>query len=191
MKKNKILLKILAAAISCLLISTASFAYFTDRASTSATGVAGTLSIEVNSMIEGKEIIIPGKIYNVSPIIKNTGSKSSDIRLVYEFNTNTYYPDEQITMYYNGKQLTDTEGVIDNISYRIENNAWSKIYYFETTLNGSIEKEESIFVDEFTENIELTLDKESLYSDYIELNFQAFAKQHRNTSENSWELIEY
>ena len=190
MKKNKILLKILAAAISCLLISTASFAYFTDRASTSATGVAGTLSMEVDSILGGKEILYEGKTYNISPFIRNTGSKSADIRLVYRFNTDSPNAYDSIMIFYQGMPLTDTEGGFDGIHYKIERNNGFLTYYIETTLNGSLETEPDAASTEFNKEFSLQINNLEGAS-FFDLEFQAFAKQHRNTSENSWELIEY
>lgn len=66
-------------------VAGASFAYFTDRADTTASGTAGTVGIDLASDInlldaDGQNILNPGDMRDGSFSITNTGNKSIDVR---------------------------------------------------------------------------------------------------------------
>lgn len=76
---------IIAFSLAIALLIGSSFAYFTDYATQSATGTAGTLSIALESDInllneDGQDILNPGDIRSGSFTVTNMGNKSADIR---------------------------------------------------------------------------------------------------------------
>ena len=85
MKKNKNLKGFICMALALVMVLGSSFAYFTDRADTSASGTAGTVGVDLTSDInlldeDGKDILNPGDIRDGSFGVENTGNKSIDVR---------------------------------------------------------------------------------------------------------------
>ena len=84
MKNNK-KMGAIAGMTALVLIAGASFAYFTDRADTSASGTAGTVAIDLVSDInllneDGMDILNPGDLRDGSFSVENKGNKSIDVR---------------------------------------------------------------------------------------------------------------
>lgn len=84
-KKRHGLESLIAFSLALVLLIGSSFAYFTDRASLSTQGTAGTVSIALDSDINlldenGKDILNPGDIRSGSFTVTNMGNKSADIR---------------------------------------------------------------------------------------------------------------
>ena len=84
-RKKKKLGGLFALTLAVVMILGSSLAYFTDRASTSANGTAGTVDIALNPDIQltdadGKNILNPGDARKVNFTIPNVGNKSVDIR---------------------------------------------------------------------------------------------------------------
>ena len=85
-KSTKRNLKIGAATAALMLTVCGSLAYFTDNASTNASGTAGTVGIELDSTgivltdADGLNILNPGDMRTVSYELTNTGNKSIDVR---------------------------------------------------------------------------------------------------------------
>ena len=84
MKNNK-KLGLVCGALAVVMVAGASFAYFTDRADTSAQGTAGTVAIDLVSDInlldaDGKDILNPGDLRDGSFSVENKGNKSIDVR---------------------------------------------------------------------------------------------------------------
>lgn len=84
MSKKKAV-RIIACATAAALVLGASLAYFTDRATTSETGTAGTVGVDMTSNIDlsdadGKNILNPGDLRNAGFDVENTGNKSIDVR---------------------------------------------------------------------------------------------------------------
>ena len=84
MRKNS-----LFRAMSCLLavaiLFGCTFAYFTDYATTSTSGTAGTVALSMDSNInllnpDGLDIINPGDMRDGSFTVTNEGNKSIDVR---------------------------------------------------------------------------------------------------------------
>ena len=85
MKKNNKKLGLVCGALAIVMVAGASFAYFTDRADTSAQGTAGTVGVDLTSDInlldeDGKDILNPGDLRDGSFGVENTGNKSIDVR---------------------------------------------------------------------------------------------------------------
>ena len=85
MKKNKNLKGFICMALALVMVLGSSFAYFTDRADTSASGTAGTVGLDLTSDInlldeDGKDILNPGDLRDGSFGVENTGNKSIDVR---------------------------------------------------------------------------------------------------------------
>ena len=85
MKKNKNLKGFICMALALVMVLGSSFAYFTDRADTSASGTAGTVGVDLTSDInlldeDGKDILNPGDLRDGSFGVENTGNKSIDVR---------------------------------------------------------------------------------------------------------------
>lgn len=83
--KNKKVLRTVAIVGAVALLLGSSLAYFTDRASTTATGKAGTVAISLDSDVnlkdaDGKDILNPGDQRDASFGITNEGNKSIDVR---------------------------------------------------------------------------------------------------------------
>lgn len=81
-KKTKSVVAILLAAIMVLGMS---FAYFSDYATTSTSGTAGTVAVSLDSGINlldanGKDIINPGDLRDAGFTVTNEGNKSIDVR---------------------------------------------------------------------------------------------------------------
>ena len=75
----------IALSLAFVLLIGSSFAYFTDHASVSTNGTAGTLAISLDSDINlldenGMDILNPGDIRSGSFTVTNMGNKSADIR---------------------------------------------------------------------------------------------------------------
>ena len=85
MRKNNKKLGLICGALAIVMVAGASFAYFTDRADTSASGTAGTVGVDLTSDInlldaDGKDILNPGDLRDGSFGVENTGNKSIDVR---------------------------------------------------------------------------------------------------------------
>lgn len=83
-KTKKVTALVLAA---CMMLSiVGSFAYFTDRADTKATATAGSLAINLDDSgikltdADGKDILTPGDVRDVSYTVTNVGNKSMDVK---------------------------------------------------------------------------------------------------------------
>ena len=82
--KRAISFMLVMAMLMTLLVGTT--AWFTDRVSTSASGTAGTVTINLDDSginlkdSAGKDILNPGDMRNVSYVVSNTGNKSVDIK---------------------------------------------------------------------------------------------------------------
>lgn len=82
--KRAISFMLVMAMLMTLLVGTT--AWFTDRVSTSASGTAGTVTINLDDSginlkdSDGKDILNPGDMRNVSYVVSNTGNKSVDIK---------------------------------------------------------------------------------------------------------------
>ena len=84
MKNNK-KLGLVCGALAVVMVAGASFAYFTDRADTSAQGTAGTVAIELTNNMnlldeDGKDILNPGDMRDAMLDVENKGNKSIDVR---------------------------------------------------------------------------------------------------------------
>lgn len=84
-RNNNFLKRASCAALALIMLMGASFAYFSDYASTQVTGTAGTVDIELNSNInlldpDGKDIINPGDRRDGSFEVVNMGNKSVDVK---------------------------------------------------------------------------------------------------------------
>lgn len=81
-KKTK---SIIAIVLAGLMIIGGSFAYFTDYATTNASGTAGTVAVSLDSGInlldaEGRDILNPGDMRDAGFTVTNEGNKSIDVR---------------------------------------------------------------------------------------------------------------
>ena len=84
-KKTKAPKRALCALLAVALMLGATFAYFSDYATTSVTGTAGTVAVAMDSNInlldaDGKDIINPGDMRDGSFEVTNEGNKSIDVR---------------------------------------------------------------------------------------------------------------
>ena len=84
MKKNN-LLKALSCLLAVAILFGCSLAYFTDYATTSTSGTAGTVALSMDSDInllnaDGMDIINPGDMRDGSFSVTNEGNKSIDVR---------------------------------------------------------------------------------------------------------------
>lgn len=84
-KKTKTPKRALCALLAVVMLMGASFAYFSDYATTSVTGTAGTVAIAMDSDInlldaEGRDILNPGDMRDGSFAVTNEGNKSIDVR---------------------------------------------------------------------------------------------------------------
>lgn len=84
-KKRHGLKSLIAFSLALVLLVGSSFAYFTDYATMSTQGTAGTLAIALDSDINlldenGMDILNPGDIRSGSFTVTNMGNKSADIR---------------------------------------------------------------------------------------------------------------
>lgn len=190
MKMNKFILKAIACVAAIAAIGSVSFAYFTDRAYTESSGISGTLSIDANVDTEGKIIIFPGKTYDISTSVRNTGSKSADIRVEVTLNTDNYTLRNYAKFLIDGQPVKGESGVIGNVRYE---KASYDTYYFESTVNGSVEKEDGVDTNTFSPNIQLCFTEECLNSgaSFLETRIDVYAKQHRNTNDETWSLVDF
>lgn len=81
-RKTKSIVAIILAAI---MIFGMSFAYFTDYATTSTSGTAGTVAVSLDNNMnllnaEGKDILNPGDLRDAGFTVTNEGNKSIDVR---------------------------------------------------------------------------------------------------------------
>ena len=84
-KKTNFPKRALCAVLVLVMLMGASFAYFSDYATTQVTGTAGTVAIAMDSDInllndEGMDILNPGDMRDGSFDITNMGNKSIDVR---------------------------------------------------------------------------------------------------------------
>ena len=85
MQKTNKKFAVVAGAVAAVLAMGASFAYFSDYATSQATGTAGTVAIALDSDInlldaEGRDILNPGDMRDGSFDVTNEGNKSIDVR---------------------------------------------------------------------------------------------------------------
>ena len=85
MQKTNKRFAVVAGAVAAILAMGASFAYFSDYATSQATGTAGTVAIALDSDInlldaEGRDILNPGDMRDGSFDVTNEGNKSIDVR---------------------------------------------------------------------------------------------------------------
>ena len=84
-KRNK-KVAIIAAVLAVIMVGAASFAYFSDRVSTSETGTAGSVQLSDISFTgrlldaDRKDILNPGDERDLSFTVTNQGNKSIDVR---------------------------------------------------------------------------------------------------------------
>lgn len=187
MKKNKLILKIAAVVAAASLIAAGTLSYFTDKKETSVSAMAGSLDIDVQSDIKGKDILIPGKDYYFTTQIDNVGNKSADVMMVITLESDDGYVfmgDLPIVKLFLGSSYERTVVNDKTVRYTVEN-----------TLNGN---------PSFGDNREIEsgvtssgcFSFASLYigdyscteATYVKMTVDFYAKQHRNVSD--WELIE-
>lgn len=83
--KKKLFRGLVACVLAFVLLIGCSFAYFTDYATTNATGTAGTVAVSLDSGInlldaEGRDILNPGDQRDAGFTVTNEGNKSIDVR---------------------------------------------------------------------------------------------------------------
>jgi predicted ribosomally synthesized peptide with SipW-like signal peptide len=77
--------KLVIIFLSLALLIGGTFAYFTDHETTTATGTAGTVAIELNNLIDlldedGYDVLGPGDMISAAFEVVNMGNKSIDVR---------------------------------------------------------------------------------------------------------------
>lgn len=193
--KNKIIFKVAAVVAAVGLITAGTLSYFTDKKETSASAMAGSLDIDVQSDISGKHLLIPGKAYGFSTGVDNIGNKSADVLMVVtlESDDGTVFDGQSsiIDLYRaldeNNKPVGNPyeKTVIDNTSVR---------YTIEHTLNGNTsfgdnrEIEPGVEDGSWKPDVFLYIgDYSGSKASYVKMTVDFYAKQSRNTSD--WELI--
>lgn len=109
-KSNKVN-QILCIVLAITMLLSCTMAYFTDRATTQATGTAGTVAISLNSGIDltdakGMDILNPGDRRSAEFSVHNEGNKSIDVRTTIVLTAQSvHYPD----LVFTGSSTTQSE----------------------------------------------------------------------------------
>ena len=213
MKTNK-KLGVACGALAVAMVAGASFAYFTDRADTSAEGTAGTVGIDLASdMNYANEVGImnPGDKFDSSFSISNTGNKSIDVRTTIKL-TSTVPMNEvegqcEFEIYAaSDVELVDGEGYkpvegakpigsVDGtiLGTRTFDNNTTITYTIEDYVLNGVDGETEADVDTTKHDYDYVLvfrgdSKNAFQAAGVTVDVLVEAKQHRNTSAG-WEVV--
>ncbi len=205
-----------AALIACaVLLIGATLAYFTDRATASATGVAGTVKIALDDTMTLPTNFNPGDGRLLAATITNEGNKSVDVRQTFQV---TMTPAAGVTdftagpdtmgwaLYAKSDCTTDTAGnwvpkaatsPITPTSTSTNAGVITALYAIpEVTLNGTgtdAEIEDPIdtnIADSEYVLVMLPGSDNSYQAATVTVDILAEAKQHRNTDSSTWASLE-
>ena len=214
MKNNK-KLGLVCGALAVVMVAGASFAYFTDRADTSASGTAGTVAIELTDNInlldeDGKDILNPGDMRDAMLGIENKGNKSIDVRTTVVLTSSVPMTEDNGQAQYELYHKDDVE-LVEGKGYAPKTGAQpievrsmsedGKVITYnipDYILNGNEdfgdenrEIEDGVDADAFAYDYVLVFrgDSANKFQDStVKLDVLAEAKQHRNTGAG-WEIV--
>ena len=198
--KKKVSILMAGASMCMLLVGT--FAYFTDQAETSAKATAGNINLtwqdattnlssaqEDTTWKDGFDadgVMNPGDSYDLSYTVANTGSKSIDVKQQLVL-TSTVALTENAEEY----TLTITGGNDETAVVPTKSEDGKTLTYDLTdiVLDGSVETEtgsEGTTTD-YTVKLDFDLAAKNAFMDSeVTLEYQAYAKQHRNAPDAQW-----
>lgn len=182
MKSRKMVFSgIIFLIISVIMVSTATFAYFTDRATVAREAHIGYIDVHVEKTSNEDDYFLTSwSPQDIGANIYNLGDKSIDVKYVITFTSDdTDYDNFTLSQHDTPLVGTDDSG--------------SRIYEHTVTLNGYGEvaetEDEGIntsAASPYCPDIVFTYNGDSATS--VNVKVQIYAKQHRNTSE--FELID-
>ena len=215
MKKT---LRLVTVLLSGILLMGSTLAYFTDHVTTTKHGTAGTVSIQLNNMVdmldeEGYDILGPGDMRSAKLELVNMGNKSIDVRttlaitvksenydLAFSGDVNTqseydlYHKDD--VKFVEGYGYMPKEGAVPIQVKTVSDNV---IYYEipEYSLNGNSAKYSEVETVNGVGNYSYIYDYVLIFKhdtgnewqdSVISMDIVAEAKQHENTGAG-WEII--
>ena len=203
-KNNKKLFGVLA--IVALLSVAGISAYFTDQEAQDAFAVAGNINLTWENKdltanndamfdalwqdeFDADKIMNPGDSYDFSYTVANTGNKSIDVKQQIVL-TSTVALTADAEEY----KLTITGGE-DAVAVVPTKSADGKTLTYDLTnivLDGSIEKEDGLEATTTDYDVRLDFSREAknvFMDSQVTLNYQAYAKQHRNTTDADWDKV--
>lgn len=206
-EKKKMTKKTVVAAllVGCLGVAGMS-AYFTDQENQAANGKAGNINLTwadkdltaKNSALEDTTwksgfdadgVMNPGDSYDFSYTVSNTGSKSIDVKqqIVLKSSQEMLGDAKEYKLTITGGN--DTTAVVPTI----ENDNKTLVYDLkDIILDGSVETEAGSKSTTTDYNVRLDFDidaKNQFMDSTVELDYQAYAKQHRNAPDTAWENV--
>ena len=206
-EKKKMTRKTVVAAllVGCLGVAGMS-AYFTDQEEHSANAKAGNINLTwvnkdlttKNSALEDTTwkagfdadgIMNPGDSYDFSYTVANTGSKSIDVKqqIVLKSSQEMLGSEKEYSLTITGGNDTTT------VVPKIENDNKTLVYDLkDIILDGSIETETGSVSTTTDYNVRLDFDldaKNEFMDSTVELDYQAYAKQHRNAPDAGWTSV--
>lgn len=205
MKKNT-KISITCGVMALALVAGSSFAYFTDRAETGAKGQAGTVRVDLTEMKDFSDgettVLNPGDSVDASMILSNTGSKSIDVRTTIKLTSSVPMTDAdgqcEYELYNTEDALVSDQGFIIDpeatpIGERVVSEDGLTITYTipEYTLDGSVETGDGEG-NSHTYDYVLVFrgdSKNSFQESTVTVDVLAEAKQHRNTTDETWETV--
>lgn len=191
MNKKRIIMA--AGLITVATLSMGAFSYFTDYHSKELSTKAGTLETTVTGdtkdLTDGRNILSPGDSNPFQFTVNNTGSKSADVKAVITVTAQKAFTEADHEYKITDKTGTELTGILSSDKKTITYTA------DDIVLKGSVENTTSdgtasnhlfdykFAMDEDAGNVWQGAD--------VKVNFEVFAKQHRNTSNlgNSWTQI--
>lgn len=212
---RKRITKVLAiACIFTLLVGT--MAYFTDRVSHTTTATVGNIDLvftdqsladegygvkddvgthsdtkpqAVNNVWTGGKLLTatgvlnPGDVIDMDYKVANTGTKSIDVKQTIVLTSNVAIPAEELTITVGGQDITPTPG----------GSAPSFTYTYnlaEIILSGSAELDGTSTEQAYEVALEFDrLAENAFMGASVTVNLDIYAKQHRNTTADDWDLI--
>lgn len=179
----------LAAVTAISALTFGAFSYFTDYVQADITASAGTVEMTVTDvtadLTDGATILSPGDSHPLRFTINNTGSKSTDVKVVM-----TVTAKQNFTENAHEYKITDAAG--SELPAVLSSDGKSMTYTVnDVVLNGSKETEEGIAekTHRYQYQFVMAEDAKNIWQGAdVDVKIEAFAKQHRNTSNlgNDW-----
>lgn len=181
--KNTMRVRLAVLGVTVIALTGGAFSYFTDYAEQDMRAVAGTMTINMKDvtrdLTDGLSIMNPGDSNDLRFTIDNTGSKSSDVKVVL-----TLTADQAMSTANHEYMITDNAG--KELKGVLSADKRTIVYTIDDViLDGSVEKDASLPATSHEYDYQFAMNAgaaNSWQGKGASITIEAFAKQHRNTS---------
>lgn len=175
--------RLIAIGVMACTLAGGAFSYFTDYASQEISAAAGTMTIHMKDvtqdLTDGLTIMNPGDSNDLRFTVDNTGSKSSDVKVVI-----TLTADQAMTTANHEYMITDNAG--KELKGVLSSDGRTMVYTIDdVVLDGTVEKDAASPAMSHLYDYQFAMNKNASNSwqgKGASVTIEAFAKQHRNTA---------